>query len=393
MPRRKRRAKGTGSVYHRKGRGWIAQRELDATPEGKRRFERRFCGDGRAGEAAARRQAADWAAEALALAAHARAGDTVRAWCEHWLNVKRDVVSPRTLEFYARHVGYATAHIGDGRLLDLTAQHLRDMLAALAPAGEDAPGLSPRSRAHVRTVLRQAFQLAVDDGILTRNPVDAVEAPKVAKYDSYALSDTELRAFYGAVAGHRLRAMWHLLADLGPRHEEILVVRWSDLSREARTLRIKGTKTDEQRYLPLTADHLALLDAHWTAQQDERSNNPKWKEHGLIFPSEVGTKLGQSNVRRAFKGLLDGLNEAEATQAAEEGRVAREIIPRRVRIHDLRHTAATNLIAAGVDIPTVQYITGHRDSSVLLEIYAHAQAERNIEAVERVEQKRQRRTG
>lgn len=389
MPRRKRRAKGSGSVYHVAGRGWCAQRELAPAPGGQRRFERRFCGRGREGEAAARRQVARWEAERIALAHHAQAGDTVQAWLNHWIAAKEGTVSPRTLEFYERHADYAIPHIGAIRMLDLQPQDIRAMLLALAPHG-DRPGLSPRSRAHVRTVLRQAFQMAVDDGILIRNPADAVEPPKVTKYDSYALNRAELTALFAAVATHRLCAMWHLLADLGPRHDEIISVRWADLDREARTLRIRHTKNGEERYLPLTAEHMALLDAHWGRQQDERSDNPRWREHGYMFPSEVGTKLLQSNVRRAFKDIINHINDEEAKQAEQEGREARTIIPRRVRIHDLRHTAATNLIAAGNDIPTVQYITGHKDSSVLLEIYAHAQADRNRAAVERVEEQRRK---
>jgi integrase len=362
----RRRTKGSGSVY-KTADGWCARRELPKSAEGKRRYERRFV----ATRAEARRQVAAWSDEAVAAKErHPQAAGTVRAWCQHWLVTKRDAVSERTYEFYQRHLGYATAHIGDVRLHDLAPQQIRDTLAALA-ARDGEPGLSPQSCKHVRTVLSMAFQLAVDDGVIARNPCTTVAPPKVEKYRAYALSNTELAAFLTAVEGYRLEAMWHLMADYGMRIEEILTCRWSDYARDTGRLRIKATKTDRERYLTLTASHVERMAAHWQQLQDERTDNPKWKEQGYLFPSEVGTKLLQSNARRAFKEAL-----------------VRAGLPRRIRMHDLRHTAATNLIAAGNDIPTVQYITGHQDSAVLLEIYAHHQEERNRAAIEKVEKKR-----
>lgn len=353
----KRRAKGAGSVYKVKGRGYIAQRAI-AAEDGKRRSERHTFPT----KAAALAQVAQWQAEAVALMAHSEAGQTVQSWLTHWLDTKARSVKPATHEFYARHLAYTIPHIGSLRLLDLSAQECRTMLGALAD------DLAPRSCAHMHTVLKQALHLAVNDGVLTRNPMDTVEKPKVTKYQAYALNTTERANFLAYANQTRLGAMWRLLIDFGPRHDEILDRRWSDYNQEKKTLRIQDTKNDRVRYLPLQAEHIALLRAHWERLQIERSDNPKWQERGYLFPSEVGTKLGQDNVRRAFKRLLE--------LAA---------LPHTIRVHDLRHTAATDMLNSGMDIPTVQYITGHRDSGVLLEIYAHSHQERNRTAMERVE--------
>lgn len=77
------------------------------------------------------------------------------------------------------------------------------------------------------------------------------------------------------------------------------------------------------------------------------------------------------NARREFKATLE-----------------RAGLPRRIRIHDLRHTAATNLLAAGVDITTVQAITGHASAATLMDTYAHTTVERQRVAVERLEKRR-----
>lgn len=361
MPRRRRRQKGTGSVYKTID-GWCAQRERPRI-NGKRRYERRFF--------ATRVEAADqvsaWEREVAARSRHPRATDTVGDWSTYWLAAKRRAVAASTHSFYERHIGYALPHIGAALLFAVDAPDVRAALDAIT-------GLSPQSLKHVRTVLSMMFQLAVDEGVIPRNPCATVEAPKVERYRAHALSADELAALFAAVAGTRLEPLWHLLADYGMRLDELLSCRWVDYDVAAGRLRIRGTKNDRDRHLTLTEAHTARLAAWREALAVERADNPKWKEGGYLFPSEVGTKLLQSNVRRAFKDALE-----------------RAGLPARIRIHDLRHTAATNLIAAGNDIPTVQYITGHKDTQVLLEIYAHYQEEGNQAAVERVEAKRKKR--
>lgn len=312
-------------------------------------------------------QVSRWEKERLALAQHVRAGDTLGAWCDHWLTTKEGTIAPKTQAFYSDHVGYGVGQIGTIRLIDLQPQDIRDCIAAL-------DRLAPQSRKNVLKVLSMALRLAVNDGVITRNPCDAVDSPRVTRYEAYALSADELRRFYAAVAGTRLEALWHVLADLGPRIGEALALRWADLDRERRTLRVRGTKTDRERYLSLTATHMALLDTHWHRLQDERTDNPRWTERGFLFPSEVGTALDDASARRTFKTVLEKAG-----------------LPKVIRLHDLRHTAATNLIAAGNDPTTVQYLTGHRDSSVLLEIYSHHQEDRNRAAIERVEERRSKR--
>ena len=361
MPRRRRRPKGSGSVYKTKD-GWCAQRELPRGQDDKRRYERRFFRT----RVGALDQVSAWERERVALRSHPRATWSVGAWCDYWLSAKRRAVAESTYRFYERHIGYALPHIGRTLLYELSPDHIRATLEALSP-------LSPQSVKHVRTVLTMAFKLAADEGVIARNPCATVAAPLVKKYEAYALADAELDALFVAVAGTRLEPLWHLLADYGMRLDELLSCRWLDYSETTHKLRIRATKTDTERHLTLTPAHVERLAAWKAALVDERADNPRWREQGYLFPSEVGTKLLQSNVRRAFKDAL--------------GRAG---LPAAIRIHDLRHTAATNLIAAGNDISTVQYITGHKDTKVLLEIYSHYQQGRDRAAVERVEATRRK---
>ena len=82
---------------------------------------------------------------------------------------------------------------------------------------------------------------------------------------------------------------------------------------------------------------------------------PEYADDGLVFCTQLGTPLDQAVVQAAFKRAL-----------------ARADLPLAVRFHDLRHTAATLMLANGVDIPTAAAILGHSQNSTTLNIYAHA---------------------
>jgi integrase len=110
-----------------------------------------------------------------------------------------------------------------------------------------------------------------------------------------------------------------------------------------------------RRTVPLSDDAIAALRAYRRRQRAERLHlGPEYADEGLVFCTQLGTPLDRAVVQAAFKRAL-----------------ARAGLPPAVRFHDLRHTAATLLLANGVDIPTAA-ILGHSQNSTTLNIYAHA---------------------
>ena len=79
-----------------------------------------------------------------------------------------------------------------------------------------------------------------------------------------------------------------------------------------------------------------------------------WKNHGLVFPSTVGTPLSHRNVVRSFKALLK-----------------RADLPVSTRLYDLRHTCATLLLNDNVHPKYVQELLGHASISQTLDTYSH----------------------
>lgn len=169
--------------------------------------------------------------------------------------------------------------------------------------------------------------------------------------------------------GDRLEALWVLTVTLGLRQGELLALRWQDCDLDAGTLRVTGTlqrvagalqrgepKTPRsRRVLNLPALARGALRRHRARQAAERLQaGPCWQEQDLVFTTVVGTPLDARNVRRAFKQHL-----------------RRAGLPAGVRFHDLRHTAATLLLAQGVHPRAVTETLGHSQIGLTLDTYSH----------------------
>lgn len=178
----------------------------------------------------------------------------------------------------------------------------------------------------------------------------------------------QVRNLLAAAEGHRLHALYVVAATLGLRRGELLGLRWSDLDLDNGTatigqtvqraggeLRLQDTKTeDSDSILPLPDwTWLALLD-HQERQRRERDRLAEvWQDHGLVFPSEVGTPMEPRNLNRHFAGLREKAGCPD------------------IRLHDLRHTVVSLLMELGVPPHVVQAIARHADVKITLKVYSH----------------------
>lgn len=119
------------------------------------------------------------------------------------------------------------------------------------------------------------------------------------------LSNRQRQQLLDALEGDRKRVLYMLALHLGMRKGELIRLRWSDIDLEGKTLRVVQSKTEAgKRTVPLSAKLVQALRDHWLLQQQERSlRELNWQEHGLVFPSEAGTPLSDSNLWRHFQLL------------------------------------------------------------------------------------------
>jgi integrase len=369
----KRSANGEGTIFKRsRDDRWVAEITAGWDADGRRKFLRH--------SAKTRKEVADWRAARLAerqaglLRAPTRqtVGGFLEAWLEDWA---KTAVAPRTFESYRyvcrRHVIPA---IGSVLLPKLTPQHLQKLYRQKLDAGHSRTALM------VHSILHRALGQAVRWNVLARNPADAVDPPRHRYKEMKALSPEEAVRFLDAAKDDRLRGLYVLAVSCGLRQGELLGLKWSDIDFTEGTVQIRRTlawvdgafrfldpKTlKSRRTVVLSAIALSALKKHRAAQATERLVlGEAWADPELVFTTTIGTPLGKSAlIRRSFKPIL---RKAELPD---------------IRFHDLRHTCASVLLAAGENMKTVQELLGHSRFSTTADTYAHTLPDQHRQAAE-----------
>jgi integrase len=182
-------------------------------------------------------------------------------------------------------------------------------------------------------------------------------------------SEEGLRRFLKATESHALPAMWTFAATTGVRRSELLGMRWSDLNLRTGTATIRQIVIDgpggyrlerdqkgvaSGRTVHLSARTIAVLQSHRAAQAEAmEAAGPAWKDHDLVFPRGDGTWWNPPAISLSFM---------RAVKAAG--------VPR-IRLHDVRHSHASLLLAAGVNPKVVSERLGHSSVAFTLDTYAH----------------------
>ncbi|GAA5132467.1 tyrosine-type recombinase/integrase [Pseudonocardia adelaidensis] len=324
---------------------------------------------------------------------------TVGAYLEEWLGTKSDIAAG-TVRSYAAHIrNYHAPHLGHLRMDDLRVAHVAEMLAEVP--------FSDATRQRVRATLRSALNDAIREGLLMVNPAALVKLPagkrpkalvwtaeRVQRWrqanellaacepDAPEREQLELAAqppspvmvwtpaqlgqFLDAAHDDRLYAMWHLIAHRGLRRGEACGVEWSDVDLTAGTVAVRrqlvqlGWEVAEtrpkseagERTVALDAGTVAALQAHRKRQMEDRlAWGPAWVETGKVFVRENGETLHPARVTDWFHAIAE----------------AAGLPP--IRLHDLRHGAASLMLAAGVDMKVVQETLGHSSSAITSDTY------------------------
>ena len=170
----------------------------------------------------------------------------------------------------------------------------------------------------------------------------------------------------------------------GLRINEALALKWDDVDLEARTITVqrglerqkgKGLlftslkSASSRRNVTLTPMAVDAIARHRTRQLEQRLLvGPMWQDQGIVFASAIGNPLASEYMARCFKDEL-----------------ARVGLPR-IRVHDLRHTAATLQLLQGTHPSVVQQMLGHSSISLTLGTYSHVAPTMQRDASDRLEE-------
>ena len=235
---------------------------------------------------------------------------------------------------------------------------------------------------HVHAVVHKMLNDAERKGIVIRNVARLANAPSLTAARSRGpemrvWTPSELSKFLSFIAGNRNEVTFRVLALTGVRRSELCGLRWQDIDLDRHRLTVNQAVTvidgDEhvdspksrrsRRVIDLDADTVALLKRHRTTQLEMYLRlGATASASDRVFTNEIGTPIRPDSVGQAFVRLVK-----------ESG------IPL-IRLHDLRHTHASHLLLAGINIKVVSERLGHSSVSFTLDTYAHVMPGQQAEA-------------
>jgi integrase len=373
------RANGEGSIYKRESDGrYVGALTYPDPTTGKSRRQV-FYGKTRAEVRTKLREASDRLEEGQPVS---DSKATVSQWLHHWTATTLEA-SDRKESTRSLYRSLANSHLkpepfGALRLDKLKPSDIEALVLRLrartrpirSKDGSEAEvrALSDSTIRTTYTVLRSALDGAVRDGLLARNPAAAIRRPGVERTEARHLSLLEVHRLLNAAESSRYHGALVLITATGMRRGECLALRWQDIDHDAGVLRIRGTlsrigrkvtvtepKTERsRRILPLSPATAALLTGQRKGQVAERLHaGSKWTDTGYVFTTETGQPVDPRNLLRVVQSA-----------AARAGLTD-------VGVHSLRHSAATAMLEAGVNIKAVSDLLGHSSVSITGDIYGH----------------------
>lgn len=352
-----------GHLQRRGERSWRLKYDVDADGRGTRQIRYVTL---RGTKAEAQRQAAKILAS-VATGAHVDpTSETVAGFVERWLrDWADDNVSNKTWTRYAQLLRkHLCGRLGAVPMQKLRPADLQGLYAAMARTG-----LADRTRLHMHRVVHTMLKHAMQWGIVARNVATMVDAPRVKAQEIEVLTPAQVQTVLAALRGKPFYLIAAVMLGTGLRRSEVLALRWQDLDLDGGTLRVEQAleqtkrgglvfrqpKTRHgRRTVTLAPATVAVLREHYRAQLEQRLffGLGKAPDEALVFTSWDGSPYLPSTLTLQWRRAMQ-----------EAGLKA--------TLHSLRHTHASTLIAAGLDVLTISRRLGHGTPALTLGVYGH----------------------
>jgi integrase len=311
---------------------------------------------------------------------------TVAEYLDQWLETyAKTNVCGTTLERYTgiieKHLKPALGTHVIGKLQPL---HIQSYYAEAVKSGHlrKAGGLSARTVIQHHRVLRRALLQAVRWQIISRNPVDAVEPPRLEKKEMSVPTDESVQKLLEVSGCTKFYLPILLAASTGMRRGEILALKWGDvdldeglasirrsLEQTRAGLRFKEPKSGKARVVVLSTMTVEALQQHRVDQELHKMLfGSDYHNDELICARPDGQPMVPDNFSREFRDIV--------TKAKI----------RHTRFHDLRHFHATALMGRNVHPKVVSERLGHSTVGITLDLYSHCLPSMQIEAARKIDE-------
>jgi integrase len=287
-------------------------------------------------------------------------------WVLDWLETYKTGFSHNTKAMYGNIVNvHIIPTLGRLRLIDVRPNHVQKLINEKLALGKS------RIAQQLSFTLKQIFEKAIENGYLTKNPANSIQLGKIEKPRKRALTDIEQKLIITADIDVKAKAFLYTLLYTGLRRGEALALLKTDFDFNNKTVTVNKTvvftantaiiknspKTEAgNRIIPLPDVLIMLLQAYFSGSESE-----------YAFPSAKNLLMSQISFRRFWEKTKKVIS------------IQDDITP-----HIFRHTYATSLYYAGVDIKTAQYLLGHKSINLTMEIYTHLDKSKTICAIDKL---------
>jgi integrase len=295
----------------------------------------------------------------------------VKARIDHWES--SEAISARTAQRYRQLLdGQIRPHIGARRVQKLSTVDVEKWHATLKTGGRRRGngGVASRTVVHAHRLLSHALDDAMRHTVVPRNVAKLQPPPRVQVSEMAILDRDGIGTIITKLLGHEMYAPAIVALFTGMRLGEVLALRWLNVDLDGKVIRvrealeetkahglqIKAPKTRaSRRNIGLPDIVVDALHGHRRQQLELRMalGAGKMPVDAFVFPTIEGGAQAPSDASRAWGLVADALGMPEIT------------------FHGLRHTHASQLIDAGVDIVTISKRLGHASPDVTLRVYAH----------------------
>ena len=371
----KRRANGEGNIRKRKDGRWEGRYTVGHDPETGKAIIKNVLGKTQAEV----KEKLKKAIEKNVGIDYGRAKTyTVGTWLEIWLeNYAKIKLRPSTFKtsqgFLKNHI---KPQLGNIPLADLTSLDLQRFYKHLLDGGrvdrveakKKPKGLAPKTVRNIHQLIGSAYNLAMEQKLITRNPTQGCALPKVEHKEMKTLTADQLSAFFQEARDSGVYELYYLDLATGLRRGELLGLKWTDVDLDRGVLKIQRAISRQNgkvveaplktknayRTLPLS-DSLRryLTDLRRRQKENRRKYGKSYHQSDYVCVREDGTPLRPDYISREF------------------GRVCRRAGLPCIRFHDLRHSVATLLLQQGFSLKQIQEWLGHSDIATTANVYAH----------------------
>lgn len=304
-------------------------------------------------------------------------------YLQEWLESYKMKIEENTYNTYSIIINKTVKYFADKkiRLNDLKPIDIQKYYDYLY-----ASGLSSNSVLHYHANIRKALDTAVKLDIIPTNPADKIERPKKKQFIGSYYNVEELEELYKVAKDDPLEVVILLASFYGLRRSEVVGLKWSAINFMNNTITIKHKAVETI----INGERTILL-------KDKTKNSSSYRTLPLVPKVKEALLQHKSKIKHNMELLGNTYNKQYKDYICVDktGKIFRpEYVSdhfslllknnglRHIRFHDLRHSAASNLLNNGVSMKTIQEYLGHSTYSTTANIYSHLESDAKLIAAE-----------